>query len=219
MKKLWERFTSTLTPATPGRSLSAARETPSDGLPPSVPPTTPSAVPVAAPSAVPGVTPVTMPSATPPPTADAAPIQQNGSASDQKLDVYPVYEGRIIVGFSPTPAVSRRPRRDAEALLYALVDGGHAGESILASAMQEFYSECCMVAGVEPYPWQLVATELIDLTGGKKPYERVRGVKKRVYKIPTSWPPQSSTSRLPASEHRAARAVRTGTQDHRRQLQ
>jgi hypothetical protein len=80
--------------------------------------------------------------------------------------------------------VSRSPRIDAEALLYALISSGYAGETILASALEDLYGDCCTFKGVEPYSWQLVATELIDLTGGEKPYERVRGVKKRVYRIP-----------------------------------
>jgi hypothetical protein len=176
MKQLWDRFTSALTTAMSGQSLSGAAQKLSDGQP--VP------VPTATPSAVPSATPIAMPIQIPPPTAEVVSIEQDGSTSGQKLRAYPVYDGRVIVGFSPTPAASRSPRKDAEALLCALIASEYAGETILASALEEFYRDCCTVAGFGPYPWQLVATELIDLTGGEKPYERVRGVKKRVYKIP-----------------------------------
>jgi hypothetical protein len=69
-------------------------------------------------------------------------------------------------------------------LLWSLISSGHAGNAILASVMQELYCGCCAAGGLDPYPWQQVATELIDLTGGEKSYGRVRGRKKRIYKIP-----------------------------------
>jgi hypothetical protein len=64
-----------------------------------------------------------------------------------------------------------------------LSQGDHAGEPVLAMDVEKIYAAMCEALGWQRYPWQPVAIELRELTGGGKHYRWHEGHRRRVYCI------------------------------------
>ena len=91
---------------------------------------------------------------------------------------------RIWLRDRKTPPCEHTPRDHALRLLRWVRDGGYAGKPVLAMDLKKIYPVMCEELDWEPHRWQPVACELRKLTGRRKPYRRVDGHRRRVYRIP-----------------------------------
>ena len=63
-------------------------------------------------------------------------------------------------------------------------EAGFAGNYVLSLDLKKIYPVMCEELGWKTCPWQTIASEMREMTGGRKTYKWVDGERRRVYFIP-----------------------------------